>query len=110
MLLRLYRRLLPFARPYRGKMVLASIMNILSNAVGSVNLLALLPIVSVVLGDQSMTTAGSSAPPILQKFTNLFIVRNGAGALDTLVRSNGFAPSFSLPMRSKISFSTFRGI
>ncbi len=62
-------------------MVLASLLNVIGNAVGSVNLLALLPIVSVVLGDQSMT-GGNAAPGILGKFTNLFIVRTAAHTLD----------------------------
>ena len=82
MLLKLYRRLLPFARPYRGKMLMAAAMNILSNAIGSVNLLALLPIVSVVLGESGMV--GNSSPAILQRFTNIFFVRNPNGTVDQI--------------------------
>ncbi|MFI5202727.1 MAG: ABC transporter transmembrane domain-containing protein, partial [Candidatus Kapaibacterium sp.] len=85
MLIRLYRRLLPFAKPYRGKMILSSIFNILSNAIGSVNLLALLPIVSVILGEKSMMPTGkSSSPSILERFSNLFLIRNAQGVLDQL--------------------------
>src|SRR5579872_4880985 len=85
MLLRLYRQLLPFAKPYRGKMILSSIFNILSNAIGSVNLLALLPIVSVILGESSMTPSGhASTPSIIERFSNLFLIRNAQGTLDQL--------------------------
>lgn len=85
MLIRLYKKLLPFARPYRGKMIVSSILNILSNAVGSVNMLALLPIVSVVLGEQGvMPTGTSSAPSILQRFSNLFLVRDSHGVLNQI--------------------------
>ncbi len=85
MLFRLYRRLLPFAKPYRGKMVLSSVMNILSNVIGSVNLLALLPIVSVVLGEKNTTPSGnSSTQSVLQRFSDLFLVRNPQGVLDQI--------------------------
>ncbi len=85
MLIRLYKKLLPFAKPYRGKMILSSILNILSNAVGSVNMLALLPIVSVILGEQSvMPTGNSSTPTILQRFSNLFIIRDSHAVLNQI--------------------------
>lgn len=95
MLFRLYRRLLPFAKPYRVKMVVSSIFNILGNFVGSVNMLALLPIVSIVIGE-SNTSLGSSikgGAAILQKFSNLFIVNGAHGAIDhtsSLLRIAGF--------------------
>ncbi len=85
MLFRLYKKLLPFAKPYRGKMILSSVMNILSNAIGSVNLLALLPIVNIVLGGANTTLSSNpSAQSILQRFSDLFLVRNAQGALDQI--------------------------
>ncbi len=88
MLVKLYRRLIVFARPYRGKMVLASILNIIGNFVGAVNLLALLPVVSVVLGEsKSIVGAGGAPLPsnrnILEKFSDLFLVMSRPGELDT---------------------------
>ena len=83
MLIRLYKKLLPFATPYRGKMIVSSILNILSNAVGSVNMLALLPIVNIVLGEQSSLQSGNGSS-IIQRFSNLFLVRDGHGALDQI--------------------------
>jgi subfamily B ATP-binding cassette protein MsbA len=84
MLLRLYRRLYPFAKPYRGKVLLSSILNILSNTIGSVNLLALLPIVSIVLGESSFAAAVPTghSTNLLEKFSNYFVVRGPSGALD----------------------------
>ncbi|HEY3876911.1 MAG TPA: ABC transporter transmembrane domain-containing protein, partial [Candidatus Kapabacteria bacterium] len=82
MLFKLYRRLLPFAHPFRSKMILSSLMNIISNAIGSVNLLALLPIVSVVLGEPNI--AGTPSTGILQKFTNFFLVHGPSGLLDRI--------------------------
>ncbi|HZK77191.1 MAG TPA: ABC transporter ATP-binding protein, partial [Candidatus Kapabacteria bacterium] len=47
--------------------------------------LALLPIVSVILGESSMTPAGHAATPsIIERFSNLFLIRNAHGALDQL--------------------------
>ena len=88
MLIKLYRRLIVFARPYRGKMIFSSILNIISNFVGAVNLLALLPVVSVVLGE-SKTIVGASGAPLpsnrnlLEKFSDLFLVMSRPGVLDT---------------------------
>ena len=83
MLIRLYRRLLPFAKPFRAKMIISAAMNVVSNAVGSVNLLALLPIISVIFGEKSLTPPGKS-PGILQRFTDFFVVHNASGGLDQL--------------------------
>src|SRR5438105_2140550 len=85
MLFKLYRRLLPFARPYRAKMVISSIFNILSNLVGSVNMLALIPLLAVVFGESK--SLGSGAAPkgmlsILEKFSDLFVVTTPNGAID----------------------------
>src|SRR5438093_491425 len=83
MLLRLYRRLYPFAKPYRGKVLLSSILNILSNTIGSVNLLALLPIVSIVLGESSFAIAKpGQTQNLLEKFSNYFVARSADGTLD----------------------------
>ena len=78
MLIRLYKKLLPFARPYTGKIVLASILNILSNLVGSINLFAILPIISVVLGEQKELpvapgTSQSWTQNVIGTFTGFFI-------------------------------------
>lgn len=78
MLLSIYKRLLPFARPFRGKMVAAAILNILANFVGSINLLAILPIVSIVIGGQSPVAANSN---YLQKFTRYFVAATPDGSL-----------------------------
>src|SRR5437867_1911387 len=86
MLFKLYRRLVVFARPYRGKMILSSLLNILSNFVGAVNLLALLPIVSVVLGESKSIFGAGTGPAqsrnILEKFSDLFLVTGPTGVLD----------------------------
>jgi ABC-type multidrug transport system fused ATPase/permease subunit len=75
MLIRLYKKLLPFARPYTGKIVLASILNILSNLVGSINLFAILPIISVILGDKPAPsgTTQTWAQKVIDTFTGYFI-------------------------------------
>jgi ABC-type multidrug transport system fused ATPase/permease subunit len=78
MLRSIYKRLLPFARPYRGKMVAAAILNVLANFVGSINLLAILPIVSIVIGERSPIGANSN---ILEKFSSYFIAATPEGSL-----------------------------
>jgi subfamily B ATP-binding cassette protein MsbA len=84
MLRNVYKRLLPFARPYRGKMIAASILNVLANFVGSINLLAILPIVSIVIGERSPVGANSN---ILQRFSSYFIAPTPEGSL---IRICGF--------------------
>ncbi len=68
-------------------MVLSSIFNVISNAVGSVNLLTLLPIVSIVLGENSILPSaggGKKSSSILDKFSSLFIARDAHGVLDQI--------------------------
>jgi subfamily B ATP-binding cassette protein MsbA len=92
MLIRLYKKLLPFARPYRGKIVLASILNILSNFVGSINLIAIIPIIRIVVGEAKSlpVVAGNSqswSQKILDTFTSYFI---GATPTESLIRICAF--------------------
>src|SRR5579871_5845342 len=83
MLVRLYRRLVQYAKPYRAKIIISSILNVLGNTVGSVNLLALLPIVSVILGEAN-PLASQSTPTIIERFSSLFLVRDAHGVLDQI--------------------------
>ncbi len=78
MLIRLYKKLLPFARPYTGKIIVASILNILSNLVGSINLFAIIPIISVILGESNKLTASPAlsqtwSQKVVNTFTSYFI-------------------------------------
>src|ERR1051326_8601646 len=83
MIFKTYRRLFPLARPYRGKLILSRIFNIFSNFVGSVNLLALLPIVSIVIGEShAMPTGNGTAGHILEKFSKYFLVLKSSGEID----------------------------
>ena len=65
-------------------MAVASIFNILSNLLGAVNLLALLPIVSIVLGESKGMPGGASAAGRnpLERFSDLFLVLHPNGTLD----------------------------
>lgn len=85
MLIRTYRRLLPLARPYRAKLIVSSVFNILGNLMGSVNLLALLPIVSIVIGQSHSlpSIGGTKGSKILQQFSLFFLVNQPDGSLDT---------------------------
>src|ERR1041385_7480899 len=100
MIFKTYRRLFPLARPYRGKLILSSVFNIFSNFVGSVNLLALLPIVSIVIGEShSMPTGNGTAAHILVQFSRYFLVVKGGGEIDataSLIRICFFVFSTSL--------------
>jgi subfamily B ATP-binding cassette protein MsbA len=101
MIIKTYRRLLPLARPYRGKLILSSVFNILSNFVGSVNLLALLPIVSIVIGESHVmpTAGGGTAGHILDKFSHYFLVLKSSGEIDataSLIRICAFIFATSL--------------
>src|ERR1700722_16197453 len=91
MLIRLYKKLLPFARPYTGKIVLASILNILSNLVGGINLFAILPIIGIVLGEDKLlptvAASRSNTQQWLDKFKSLFI---GATPEESLFRICAF--------------------
>jgi subfamily B ATP-binding cassette protein MsbA len=92
MLIRLYKKLLPFARPYTGKIFLASVLNILSNLVGGINLFAVLPIINVVLGGSKLLpgaaeSSRSNTQQLLDKFTGYFI---GATSEESLFRICAF--------------------
>ncbi len=84
MLLRLYKRLLPFARPYTGKIVLAAIFNIISNFVGTVNLFAILPIIAVIFGEKQSVPGTSN---VLDKLSSYLI---GDTPIASLVRVCAF--------------------
>jgi ATP-binding cassette, subfamily B, bacterial MsbA len=84
MITKTYRRLIPLARPYRGKLIVSTIFNILSNLMGSVSLLGLLPIVSVVIGETQAvpTIGGSFGSGVIYRFSQFFLVPTASGTLD----------------------------
>ncbi|MDP4198812.1 MAG: ABC transporter ATP-binding protein [Bacteroidota bacterium] len=86
MIFRTYRRLLPLARPYRTKMIISSIFNILGNLMGSVSLLALLPIVSVVIGESQTlpSIGGGMGNRIIYRFSQIFLVSNPDHTFDAV--------------------------
>ncbi len=95
MLLKLYRRLLPFIKPYRGRLIIASILNIISSVLGVLVMIAIIPMVQTVLTPVAPGGASTSLIPnipqnslidkqsIIETFRSFFIVGTRA---DSLVR------------------------
>jgi len=61
MIIKLFRRLLHFARPYRAKMIVAILFNTIANFLNSISITAILPIVSIILGEGDLSV-GSTKP------------------------------------------------
>jgi len=59
MLIRLYRRLLPYIRPYRGLMLLATLLNVISSFLSVIVFMAIIPVVQTVLTPLSASEQAS---------------------------------------------------
>lgn len=86
-----YRRLWPYARRYRGRIAIASLLNVLSNQLNVLVMLVILPIVSILLDaggfDIKVKSQFIDTKSILDWFTSIFIAENHT---ESLVRICGF--------------------
>ncbi len=65
-----YRRLLPYAKPFRSKFILSSIFNILSALLEPLSIISLLPALNIILGEGSnanTTATGVPVPSMIDK-------------------------------------------
>jgi ABC-type multidrug transport system fused ATPase/permease subunit len=91
-ILQTYKRLWPYARPFRGRLLLASLLNVVSNQLNVLFLPVILPIVSILLGeaktiDLRIKNEYVDTQSVLDWFTGLFIAPTYT---ESLVRICGF--------------------